>query len=33
MEQEGDIGFKYVVLNVMLICLLFILAGCGTEQY
>lgn len=32
MEQEGDIGFKYVVLNVMLICLLFILAGCGADK-
>ncbi len=32
MGQEGDTGLKYVVQNVMLICLLLSLAGCGTDK-
>lgn len=32
MGQEGDIGLKYVVLNVMLICLLLSLTGCGADK-
>lgn len=32
MGQEGDIGLKYVVLNVMLICLLLSLTGCGVDK-
>ncbi len=31
-EQEGDAGLRYVVLNVMLICLALSLAGCGTDK-
>jgi len=32
MEQGGDAGLKYVVLNVMLICLALSLAGCGADK-
>lgn len=30
--KEGDTGLKYVVQNVMLICLLLSLAGCGADK-
>ncbi len=32
MGQEGDMELKYVVLNVMLICLLLSLTGCGADK-
>ena len=32
MGQEGDTELKYVVLNVVLICLLLSLTGCGADK-
>ncbi len=32
MGQEGDMELKYAVLNVMLICLLLSLTGCGADK-